>query len=342
MRPLTTGDIALDGIFQIARKRGWDWREILDLSTNVNPLGPAPGVRGAIEQAIERIVHYPERSPLLLAERLAALWKVKPAQILLGNGATELIYFLARLWPFETVTLAAPTFPEFHQAYPAGAQVAWSSPRQWPRRGLLVLTQPNSLTGQTIAFERLSRWLIETNHPVLIEESFLDFTDVPSAMTLLAGRPNLFVLRSMSKFYGLPGLRIGALVGREDAISKLAERREPWQVGVLAEAAALASLSDPAYAERSRAFVAGEREWLWGQLHQFPTLTPIRGEANFYLVYLASGAADLCRWFLDRKVILRNCTGLPGLDGEAVRFAIRTRPENERVIAMLKEYLWRK
>jgi len=322
-------------LFEICRQRGWDWHDVLDLSASINPLGLAPGVRPAIESALDRIAHYPERSAPLLANRLAEHWQVEPQQIVLGNGATELIHFLARTWPQQIVTLLIPAFSEYHRAYPYAAPA--SSFDNLPADGLAVLAQPNNPTGETMAFERLREWLLASDRPVLIDESFIEFTDSPSVVQLVRRRKNLLVLRSMTKFYALPGLRVGALVGDPAILDRLRAIREPWQVNALAEAAALAALEDSSHAERSRNLITRERAWLWERLWTIPGLRPVQSSANFFLVYVER-AGDLCRWFLDRKVILRDCTGWPGLSGEAVRFAIRTREENQRVIAMFQEF----
>ena len=318
---------------------GLDWREVLDLGVPTNPLGPPPGVRAAVQHAIDRIVRYPERFPDRLREAMAATWKVRPDQILLGNGATELIYFLARAWLREASIVAIPTRPEYLHAHRHAKQVDWKAPDKWPKQGLLIFSQPNSVTGLALSFERIRNALLATNNPVLIDESFIDFTDLTSALTLIDERPNVFVLRSMSNFYALPGLRIGALVGGTEAIASLLEHREPWQINVIAEAAALAALEDKDYLSHSKQVVAQERAWIWSQMRSLPSLSPIRGEANFFLIHLANGAADLCSWFSRRKVIVENCTGWPGIDGDAVRLAIRTRQENERILALLKEYI---
>ena len=309
-------------LFAVARERGWDWREVLDLSASINPLGPPPGVRAAIQSALDRIVHYPERAPGLLAERLGVLWNVDPACILLGNGATDLIHFYARVMP-QPATLVVPTFSEFHRAYPSARLVRWDAPCNGD--DLLVITRPNNPLGFVPSVP-------DTGRPLLIDESFLDFTGADSAV---ATRPNVLVLRSLTKFYALPGLRIGALVGSVEDLRKL---REPWQVNVLAEAAALAAIEDRDYAERSLTLISRERTWIWEQLKRLPRIRPVRSCANYYLVY-HDGVEALCRWFLERKILLRNQTGTRGIDGECFRFAIRTRAENERFVALLTEYL---
>jgi threonine-phosphate decarboxylase len=311
-------------VFSIARQRGWDWREVLDLSASINPLGPPPGVHAAIQGALDRIVHYPERSSGLLADRLGALWNVDPACILLGNGATDLLHFYARVMP-QPATLVVPTFSEFHRAWPDAKLVRWDAPHSWSGNDLLVMTRPNNPLGFVSSVP-------DTDRPLLIDESFLDFTNADSAMAKL---PNILVLRSLTKFYALPGLRIGALVG---SVGQLRKLREPWQVNVLAEAAALAAIEDRGYADRSQIFIATERAWIWDKLQKLPRIRPVPSCANYFLVY-HDGAEALCRWLLERKVLLRDQTGTPGIDGECFRFAIRTRPENDRFLTLLEEYL---
>ncbi|MGH9627018.1 MAG: pyridoxal phosphate-dependent aminotransferase [Bryobacteraceae bacterium] len=316
-------------IFSIARARGWDWREVLDFSASINPLGPSPRVRPAIEQALDEIVHYPDRDAARLTSRLAEEWSVRPEQVLLGNGATELIHFLAVHWRHDTVAIAVPTFSEFHRAYPKARCVPWSVPHLWPSEGLLILAQPNNPTGAILDPEFPRR----RSGSLLIDESFIDFSEIPS----LTGS-GCMVLRSLTKFYALPGLRIGALVGPAREIGLLRECRPPWQVNVLAEAVALATLEDAGHARMSRAFIAEERSRLWKELGQLDGIDPLPTHANFYFVRLHYPSAPLCRWMLEHKIILRDCTGWPGVDFSAVRFAIRSHAENSKLLELWKEY----
>jgi threonine-phosphate decarboxylase len=313
-------------LFEIARDRGWNWREIADFSASINPLGPSPAVFDAVRGAIERIGHYPEREPAALRRALAELWNVDEAQIVLGNGATELLHWFARIVPHDRVTLAVPVFSEFHRAFPGARRVPASDPSRWPRKGLLVLTQPNNPTGAAIdpaAIDSVSASL-------LLDESFVEFTGLPS----IAGRPGVWVLRSLTKFYALPGLRIGALIGPRAEVERLRPLREPWQVNVLAEAAALAAVADDDHARRTLDFISEERRYL-------ETWLPVRPEpssANYLFVRLPHPAAPLCAHLLERKILVRDCTGTPGIKGHAIRVAVRRRAENERLIGAWKEF----
>jgi threonine-phosphate decarboxylase len=296
-------------LFEVARLRGWDWREIADFSASINPLGPSPAVAPAIRDALDRIAHYPEREPAVLRRALAHLWNLDEARILLGNGATELLHWFARVCPFDRVTLRLPVFSEFHRAYPnAGCAAA---------DGLLVLTNPINPTGAMVN--------TDVRSPVLVDESFLDFTGLPS---IAASRPDVWVLRSLTKFYALPGLRIGALIGPAEEVERLRAFREPWQVNVLAEAAALAAVADREHACRTLAFVRDEREYLMQKL----PVTPEPSLANYLYLRLPYPADGLAAHLLASKILIRVW------DEASIRIAVRTRAENDRLLAAWKEF----
>ena len=210
-----------------------------------------------------------------------------PDQILLGNGGTELVYLLSRLWRKDASTVAVPAHPETLRAHPLARRVEWETTSKWADSGIMIIEQPNSVTGQAMDFDRWRVWLRSTRNAVIVDERCIDFCDQPSAITLLSERMGLFVLRSFSGIYALPGLRVGALVGNPEEMAKLFEKREPWQIDMLAEAAAIAALEDTDHAERARSVVAEEREWLWEEMHKIPTLTPVRTATNRFLVFLA-------------------------------------------------------
>jgi threonine-phosphate decarboxylase len=317
-------------IFAVARENDWDWRDIADFSASINPLGPSPLVFEAIRHALDRIVHYPEREPRELQETLAFEWSVKPESILLGNGATELIHFLSRTMRFEPVTLVPPVFTEFHRAFP-NAHVSHAPSED----GLVVLSQPVNPTGQLIPIDKF----LKPPSALLVDESFLDFTGHSSVARFLTTRPNLYVLRSLTKFYALPGLRIGALIAAPALIEELRRFREPWQVNVLAAQAALAALGDRDHSVRTIEFVHFERQWLSDRLAAMPGAYPQPSCANYLLVALDHPASPLVAHLLKHKILVRDCSGWPGvLFDSCIRVAIRTRPENERLLTAWTEF----
>jgi threonine-phosphate decarboxylase len=198
---------------------------------------------------------------------------------------------------------------------------------------MVVVTRPANPTGWTLPLEDLA-----AERMTLVDESFLDFSGQTSASTLLPNHPQLMILRSLTKFYALPGLRVGAIIANAETIHAWKRQREPWQVNVLAEEAALAAIADLAHAEKSRAFVMDERRWLFQQLQTVPLAEPLASDANFLYVRLGYSASALCDYFLQRKILVRNCNAWPGLPAEAVRIAVRSHAENQRLISAWKAY----
>ena len=316
-------------IFEVARRHGWDWREIADFSASINPLGPSPRVRPAMEAAMDRIVHYPDAHACELQQALAKQWDTNPGGIMLGNGATDLLHFFARALAPPRVYLAAPVFSEFHRAFPRATIVPFDS-RQWPGDGLVIVTRPANPTGQ---MPELSGF----DGPLLVDESFLEFTGEPP---LAAGRDDLYILRSLTKFHAIPGLRAGALLGPPALVESWRERREPWQLNVLAEAAVLASLGDPDHARRTVEFVRGEREWLSSELQTIPGLAPQPGIANYLSIALDRPVPPLAACLEQDKILIRDCSGWPGVPfPHAIRVAVRTRADNLRLLAALRGVL---
>lgn len=325
-------------VFAIARERGWHWQDVIDFSANINPLGPSPFVKPAIIGALDRIVHYPEREPERLRVALAHRWAVDKDEILLGNGATELIFFLSRLFNSSQTTLALPVFSEFHRAFPESRTANLEDLTSWPSEGLLVLTRPSNPTGSTVPLATLSAHLQTTRTTLLVDESFLDFSQSASAMSLIADHPRLLVLRSLTKFYALPGLRIGALVADAGLLRSWKEAREPWQVNVLAEEAALAAVQDVDHASKSFDCVRNERQWLLSSLRTLPGVEPQESDANFIFVRLAYPADRLLLHLMEHKILVRNCAEWPGITGEAIRIAVRIRAHNERLINAWRQF----
>jgi len=325
--PLTHGG----NIFSEAAAAGIEWQQMLDFSASINPLGPSPAAREAMLASIDRVVHYPEPTAAGLRERLAERWDVPAERILLGSGATELLFDWCR-WAGPG-TIAAPAFGEFHRAWPGAARCRIDDPGTWPQQGALVLTRPANPTGVLVKAAFVREFAQRRSGRVLVDESFIDFCDAESLTSSAEG--NLFVLRSLTKFWALPGLRIGALVGDVD---ELAGRRGPWAVNTVAEAAALASLADCAHFDKTREFVRAEGDWLAARLRALPGVTVTAPSANFLYCETAR-ASELAAFARRRHVLLRDCSNWPGLPQSAIRVAVRPRWESKILIQVCKEFL---
>ena len=319
-------------IFRIAEQQGLPWQQVLDFSASINPLGPSPVAREAILMAMDRIAHYPERTGERLCKRLAAEWSVDANQVLVGNGATELLFDWCRY--FGTGTIAAPAFGEFHRAWSEAKLCQLDDRSTWPGSGPVVFTRPANPSGTMISAEEVVRYAGERSDAVLVDESFLDFCPDAASLTPFA-KGNLFVLRSLTKFWALPGLRIGALVGDVEPLQKL---RPPWPVNALAEAAALASVEDRDHAARTRTFVQSEARWFAAELNKLPGVSVWPVVANY--IYMETvQAREMTDFAAVRNVLLRDCSNWPGFSRPSIRVAIRRRWENELLLTICKEFL---
>ena len=344
-------------VFAVARLLGVPPEEVLDFSASINPLGPPPGVRGAVAAAFDRLGHYPDSGCTRLCDVLAALHGVEPDNVCVGNGSTELIYLLPRLVAGQRALIVAPTFSEYALAL---SQAGWeydrfvlSSGDGFPLPvaalrdelekgyGFIFLCNPGNPTGRLYAREEVEELLdlcMKSGTLLVVDEAFMDFCEVESAKLSVVASGSGVVLRSMTKFYAFPGLRLGYALASAPLTERLLSFRMPWSVNTLAQAAGIAALGDGGFSMRSRAFVAEEREFLAAGLGALRGIRVWLGAANYLLARLDGGmtAASLQERLLQERILIRDCADFHGLDGRFFRVAVRTRVENERLLAALK------
>ncbi|HTM48605.1 MAG TPA: aminotransferase class I/II-fold pyridoxal phosphate-dependent enzyme [Bryobacteraceae bacterium] len=323
-------------IFAAAGRNGVPWRQVLDFSASINPLGPSPRVKQAILSSVDRIAHYPSICSPDLRRRLAREWRIAEEQILPGAGAVDLLRDFCSYFPEGH--LAVPVFGEFHRLWPKAMLCRAVDSAGWPPEGTVVVTRPVNPTGAMIGVDAVIAFLRRSNATILVDESFIDFSSAASLVERTAEFPRLLVLRSLTKFYALPGLRVGALVGHPDTVAPLARLRPPWAVNTLAEQAALAALDDRGHAEATRQFVQQERAWLLQEVAAMPGARSWPPEANYIYIEIPYAAA-LVRFAAQRNILIRDCTGWPGCEGSGIRVAVRRRWENERLLAVWREFL---
>lgn len=342
-------------VFAVARELGMAVEDLLDFSASINPLGPPPGVRGAVVAAFDRAVHYPDSGCGELRALLATRHGLAPEQVTVANGSTELIHLIPRLErsPGKRALLVAPTFSEYgHSLELAGWHYDYLklSPadgfaldpervkRSLPERyDLLYLCNPGNPTGRLYPRDEVATLLRlcgEAGTFCILDEAFMDFREEESAVPLLAESGRFLILRSMTKFYGFPGLRLGYALGSREIIAGLERLRPPWSVGVLAQAAGMAALADGEHGEKTCELVAAEGERLLDGLGSIPGLKVYPGAANYLLVEITAGptAAELRQALLRQRILIRDCGNFAGLDGRFFRVAVRTPGENERLL----------
>lgn len=345
-------------IFAASRRQGVPVSRMLDFSSNINPLGPSPKALRRLRRELNLIRFYPESQNEEVRRMVAQREGIDPKSILFGNGASQLLHAIPRLLKPENALIVEPGFAEYEAALRAvgckmhrlylesetdfrldRAALFRAVGRSRPK--LILLGNPNNPTGGTIPdpllLELLEYCATRRIHLVL-DESFVDFSSCRSLLAEASRRPYLVVVRSLTKFWALPGLRIGFLSAREAFVEKLSAHMEPWSVNTLAWAAAAASLGDSEYRQKTLMLVRKERTFLSEQFSQLGWLKPYPSEANFLLVRITAetlSSSHLQARLEGRNILIRDAGNFPGLGRQYIRIAVRNRPENERLIAEL-------
>jgi threonine-phosphate decarboxylase len=346
-----------------SKKYGLPKENIIDFSANINPLGPSREVVAALVNNLGLISSYPDPDCGELRTELAAYLGVNEDLLLLGNGAAELIYLLVNVTGCRKALIPAPTFCEYGLAVLSqGGEVleiamnkeeGFALPTEeivshLPGADLLFLCNPNNPTGRLVTRKDIEKILDEAMHhevTVLVDEAFMDFVqqrELFSVMPLVGQRPNLAVLYSLTKFFGIPGLRLGAITAPGDLIARMKVSKDPWNVNVLAQVAGVAGLRDHEYMKETIRLVQEEKEYLFHALSGFPGLEPLPGAANFILVGVAGSgfsSGELTDLLGRRGIMVRDCAGFTGLTGRYLRLAVKTRLENEKLILAFKD-IW--
>jgi len=332
--------------------------EILDFSANINPLGPPEMFRPLIAAQIGDLVHYPDPDCMDLVRAFSDRYGVAPEEVLMGNGSMEHLFLLPQILGKRRALIPVPTYVDYERAAELAGLAVMSIPLgeeagfapdlaaiEALLQGdeILFLCRPNNPTGGLIPAAALRDLAVRHPETVFVsDEAFADFT--PEAETLIRPfRPeNIVILKSLTKFYAMPGLRLGGVVAAPALIRRLRDRTPPWSVNTLAQTVGAAALRDTAYAEETLHFVRDRREELFAALRALPGLTVYPGAANFLLIRSDRGefdAPEIARRLLTDGIAVRVCDNFAGLDRRFFRIAVRTEAENDRLLGALHRVL---
>ena len=333
-------------------------REVLDFSVNVSPLGVPLEVQSIWNQLCREVSRYPSVDGRGIVRYYQERFGLDPEQVLAGNGSTELIYLAPRALALEKVAVISPSFHDYSRAsHAAGARLAaldlraencFAPPQAAALEEALAgadglfLGNPNNPTGTVFPRKLLldlaaafpNKWL-------LVDEAFVQFLDQPESVTLITQQtpaPNILVFHSLTKFFALPGLRLGAAVGHPDAIARFRPIKEPWSVNRIAEKVALQLIGCADYERRLTQLISGERPRVFDQLRILAGIEPFPPSANFVLCrwVWTSELNNLLHCLLGAGVYVRDCRNFPGLEDNFFRMAIRGPEENDRLLSLLR------
>ncbi len=335
----------------------------LDFSANINPMGIPDSVRHAILEHLDDIVHYPEPDAPKLKTAISDHYDIPFEQIIPGNGAAELFYLFFNTIRPKRVIIPVPSFGEYERsALAAGASPVFLplDPENdftlnmnllkdmIPQADCLILGNPNNPTGRLLSCDfliDLSKFCNECNCWLFLDESFLDFRHDWKNYTirnLVGNYPKLFITQSMTKFYAIPGLRLGFGIASDSLIHTMENSKDVWNVNQLAQYAGIAALSDEEYAAKTRVLLHQEQSFLVESLKRMKDITPLTPTVNFMLLKLSCSklVQNFLKCMKQRGILLRECSNYRGLEsGEYLRMAIRSHDENLRLIEAFNEIL---
>lgn len=346
-----------------AERYGLREDSILDFSANINPLGLTEKIKKVLADSLDSIRNYPDPECKALKDEVADFLDLQSRHILIGNGSTELIYLIPKALAPRRVLIVIPTFSEYESsAKQQRSKIIFvrrnrescfkmeieNLVRLVPKSGLVFICNPNNPTGDLLSKDEIM-YLVKVARRqgsiLIIDEAFIEFIEEEKAFSVVreaAKASNLLVLRSLTKFFALPGLRLGYAVGNKDLIDRLSGYQFPWNVNCLAQIAGREVIKDKNYIRQSKEFSIKERKYLFEKLKNIKGLAPYLPTTNFIFCRLEKrlmNSKKLCGQLGSRGILVRDCGNFRGLNDKYIRIAVRKRNENGRLITALARIL---
>mgnify|MGYP004463740765 FL=1 len=325
----------------------------LDFSVNINPLGIPERVQKALIQAVSECMHYPDMEAEALIQAVGRMTGVPAEYIVCGNGASELFVAVMHALSPKKILIPVPSFLGYEKAAAtSGAEVRYYhmseengfSPDDAIFKELadgvdfLFLANPNNPTGSRVKPELLERIIAfcrDSGITVVLDECFIEFTDGWEARTFFKRTgefKNLIVVRAFTKIFAIPGVRLGYLVCENKAVrERIKDQLPEWNLSVFAQRAGVAAAGEEDYRRKTVTFLNEERSYLVTQLEKLG-IRVFPGAADFLLLY---SELPLYGKLLKQGILIRDCSNFRGLKVGYYRIAVKTRGENDRLIAAL-------
>jgi threonine-phosphate decarboxylase len=330
----------------------------VDCSSSINPLGTPRKAIAAIKMNFNLLApKYPDPECRELKKSMSRYLGIDPEWISVGNGAIEVIYWFAQAaFVKGQVVIPVPTFCEYeHASQKMGAKVTFVQLHNFEleadqviekarRADAIFLCNPNNPTG-ILATKQIMKIIenVDSSTRILVDECFIELADNPNANTIIrriSEFDNLVILRSLTKSFGLAGLRVGYSVCNRTLAKKLSANKIPWNVNALAQVAGVAALADRRYLSKARALVKKERKFLYDNIGKLKSFSPLRSDSNYFLVHLHGRNSTQFRDVLLKKtgVLVRDCSTFTGMDSRYIRLAVKTHRENMLLLKALEAF----
>lgn len=333
---------------------------LVDFSANINPLGPPDRVMDAIKAQLYQIIHYPDPVQRKFKQKLAEKLDVTPFHLVIGNGAAECMALAILALKPKRVGVIYPCFSEYEQLSVAfGATVKGcygKNDRQLKpdlaelfevisEVDLMFIGHPNNPTGMVYTVDELHQIMKQAEKSdtfVVIDEAFIDFLPDQNQLTLLQDietYKHMIIIRSMTKFYAIPGLRLGYAIAHPTLIKRLKEKQVTWSVNQVALLAGELCVDEMDYAEKTRSLIIDQREVVKSKIEKDLGWYVFSGRANYLLIRLPKPlTASKLQWKMGQKgFLIRSCSMYKGLTEQDFRIAIRSENENNLLLKAFSE-----
>jgi len=331
----------------------------VDFSSNINPIGISRNVLNVLRKNLPKLSSiYPDNENTILKKKIIDYLdgKVSYESLNIGNGATELIYNFVRAFVRNQVVIPYPTFCEYELASrKMGAKIKHVSLKEWKldvdrilektkNSDAIFLCNPNNPTG-LFSYDLIEKLVkkIDRSIKILIDESFIEFVDERKHPRTFIEKINEFqnvvVLRSLTKSFGLAGLRLGYCVSHPSIGKKISHNKITWNINGLAQMAGITALENLSHVRRARKIIKSEREFMYASINNnLSSFSAIKSDVNFYLIQLRNGRSKQIRDLLLEKngILVRDCSNFRGMNDKYIRVAVRTRSENLALLDSLE------
>lgn len=359
-------------IYKIFREKNID--KILDYSSNINPYGLPENLKKEIFEKVFVLERYPDPDYIELREKIAEKNNLNIENIIVGNGATEIIFLFMKILSPKKVLIVSPTFGEYERAIKASTlandslEINYFELKETENfvlniknletelennYDLLILCNPNNPTGQFLKLKKLEEILKiceQKNTKLFVDEAFVEFVEDwenESIINSKENKENLFVIRAFTKFFAIPGLRLGyGICFNNNLLKKMLEKKEPWSVNNIADLAGKTVLDDENYIQKTKEWIKDQKKYMYENLNKIEGLRAYKTEVNFILLKIEDNLLEkdldvknLRKKMLEKGILIRDASNFIYLDKRYFRLAIKDKLNNEKVIETLTSIL---
>ena len=329
---------------------------IIDFSSNVSPAGTPLSVKKSLKKNIENIKHYPDSSSSTVISSLRKYTNLEKSNLIVGNGAIEILYnfCFAFLSKKTKVLIPIPTFQEYETAAKLNeCNISYFKTMNLsenldifiskiPKNGCIFICNPNNPTGQLLSKNQLLQIIKKAKKLstiVFLDECFIEMVPESneSVISYVEKYKNLFVLRSLTKSFALPGIRIGYAAGSKEIIDILQKIKIPWSVNSLAQDAANSALKNKSHLDKSNSIIQKELIFLTNKIDKLNGFDCDSSSTNFILIKTKKDSTQLQKKLLEHKILIRDCKNFRGLDNHHIRIAVKSHKDNLKLVKVLEK-----